>query len=60
MIKNDYMKEIENTLTLINEEVRKDIVNRDIGEGREKINKKLKALVGIDSSWKSYETSRAY
>ncbi|UYZ37002.1 DUF6483 family protein [Clostridium beijerinckii] len=48
MIKNDYMKEIENTLTLTNEEVRKDIVNGDIGEAKEKINKKLKALVGID------------
>ncbi|WP_026887808.1 DUF6483 family protein [Clostridium beijerinckii] len=48
MIKNDYMKEIENTLTLTSEEVNKDIVKGDIGEAKEKINKKLKALVGMD------------
>jgi hypothetical protein len=48
MIKNDYMKEVENTLNLITEEVDKDIINGDIEKAKERINKGLKALVGLD------------
>jgi hypothetical protein len=48
MIKNDYMKEVENTLTLTSEEVEKDIANGDIETAKKRVNKELKALVGID------------
>lgn len=48
MLKNDYMKEVENTLTLVTEEVDKCIINGDIEKAKERINKELKALVGID------------
>ncbi|WP_297423747.1 DUF6483 family protein [Clostridium sp.] len=48
MIKNDYMKELEITLNLVTEEVHKDIINGNINEAKEKINKELKSLVGID------------
>jgi uncharacterized phage-like protein YoqJ len=42
------MKEVENTLTLVTEEVDKCIINGDIEKAKERINKELKALVGID------------
>ena len=48
MLKNDYMKEVENTLTLVTEEVDKCIIDGDIKKAKERINKELKALVGID------------
>lgn len=48
MIKNDYMKEVENTLNLVTEEVDKSIVNGNIEEAKERVNKALKGLVGID------------
>lgn len=48
MLKNDYMKEVENTLRLVTEEVDKNIINGDIEEAEERVNKELKALVGID------------
>jgi len=48
MLKNDYMKEIENTLRLVTEEVDKNIVNGDIKKAKERVNKELKALVGLD------------
>lgn len=48
MLKNDHMKEVENTLTLVTEEVDKCIINGDIEKAKERINKELKALVGID------------
>lgn len=48
MIKNDYMREIENVLTLTREEVDKNIINGDIEKAKENVNKELKALVGID------------
>lgn len=48
MIKNDYMREIENTLKLVKEEVDKNIVDGNIEEAKEKVNKQLKALVGLD------------
>ena len=48
MLKNDYMKEVENTLKLVTEEVDKNIINGDIEEAKERVNKELKALVGLD------------
>jgi hypothetical protein len=48
MIKNDYMKEVENTLTLVTEEVDKNLINGNIEEAKERVNKALKAVVGID------------
>jgi tetratricopeptide (TPR) repeat protein len=48
MIKNDYMKEVENTLTLVSEEVDKNVINGDIEKAKERVNKELKALVGLD------------
>lgn len=48
MIKNDYMKEIEDTLKIVIEEVDKNIINNSIEEAKEKVNKQLKALVGLD------------
>lgn len=48
MLKNDYMKEVENTLRLVTEEVDKNIINGDIEKAKERVNKELKALVGID------------
>jgi len=48
MLKNDYMKEVENTLRLVTEEVDKNIINGDIEKAKERVNKELKALVGLD------------
>src|SRR5471030_2826963 len=48
MLKNDYMKEIENTLRLVTEEVDKNIINGDIKNAKERVNKELKALIGLD------------
>ncbi|BCZ46296.1 hypothetical protein psyc5s11_23630 [Clostridium gelidum] len=48
MLKNDYMKEVENTLRLLTEEVDKNIINGQIEEAKERVNKVLKAVVGID------------
>jgi len=48
MLKNDYMKEVENTLKLVTEEVDTNILNGNIEEAKEKVNKQLKALVGLD------------
>lgn len=48
MLKNDYMKEVENTLKLVREEVDKNIINGDIHKAKERVNKELKALVGLD------------
>ena len=48
MIKNDFMKEVENTLRLVTEEVDKNIINGDIEKAKERVNKELKALVGLD------------
>lgn len=48
MIKNDYMKEVENTLKLVTEEVDMDIINGNLEEAKERVNKCLKSLVGID------------
>lgn len=48
MIKNDFMKEVENTLRIVTEEVDKNIINGDIEKAKERVNKELKSLVGID------------
>jgi hypothetical protein len=48
MLKNDYMKEVENTLTLVTEEVDKCIINGDIEKAKARINKELRGLAGID------------
>lgn len=48
MIKNDYMKELENALVLITEEVNKNIIYGNIDTAKELVNKQLKSLVGID------------
>lgn len=48
MLKNDYMKEVENTLKLVSEEVDKNIINGDIETAKKRVNKELKAIVGLD------------
>lgn len=48
MIKNDFMKEVENTLKLVTEEVDKNIICGNIDEAKERVNKALKGIVGID------------
>lgn len=48
MLKNDYMKEVENTLKVVREEVDKNIINGDINKAKERVNKELKALIGLD------------
>lgn len=48
MLKNDYLKEVENTLKLVREEVDKDIIKGDIEEAKKRINKELKGLIGLD------------
>ena len=48
MLKNDYMKEVENTLRLVTEEVDKNIINGDIEKAKERVNKVLKSVVGLD------------
>lgn len=48
MLKNDHMKEVENSLTLVTEEVDKCIIDGDLEKAKKRINKELKALVGID------------
>lgn len=48
MIKNDHVREIENNLRLVKEEVNKDIFDGNLEEAKEKINKQLRRLVGLD------------
>nr|WP_312291173.1 DUF6483 family protein [Clostridium chromiireducens] len=48
MIKNDFMKELENTLMLTTEEVEKSISTGNIDEAKEIVNKGLKSIIGID------------
>ena len=48
MLKNDYMKEVENTLKIVREEVDKNIINGDIIKAKERVNKELKGLIGFD------------
>lgn len=48
MIKNDHVREIENNLRLVKEEVNKDIFDGNLDEAKEKVNKQLRRLVGLD------------
>ncbi|MGG7179286.1 DUF6483 family protein [Clostridium paraputrificum] len=48
MLKNDYIKEIENALKLVKREVDKNIVNNEIDKAFQAINKEFKGLVGLD------------
>lgn len=48
MIKNDHVREIENNLRLVKEEVNKDIFDGNLEEAKEKVNKQLRRLVGLD------------
>lgn len=48
MLKNDYMKEVENSLKIVKKEVDKSIANNEIDRAFQLINKELKSLVGLD------------
>jgi hypothetical protein len=48
MIKNDHVREIENNLRLVKEEVNKEIFDGNLEEAKEKVNKQLRRLVGLD------------
>lgn len=48
MLKNNYKKEVENSLDLIYEEVDKSIAHKEYNKAKEAINKGLKSLVGLD------------
>jgi len=48
MLKNNYKKELENSLDLIYEEVNKSIAIMDYVKAKESVNKGLKSLVGLD------------
>ncbi|NFE95776.1 DUF6483 family protein [Clostridium botulinum] len=48
MFKNDYMKEMENSLDLIKEEVEKNLINDEIEKAKKAVNSQLKNLVGLD------------
>lgn len=48
MFKNDYMKEMENSLDLIKEEVNKNLINEEIKKAKIAVNTQLKNLVGLD------------
>lgn len=48
MLKNDYMKEVENTLELVKEEVDKNIIEGNVLEARNRLNKSIRGLIGLD------------
>ena len=48
MIKRDYMKEIENSLKLVREEVEEGIIFKSPEKAILTINKELRGLVGLD------------
>jgi hypothetical protein len=48
MIKRDYMKEIENSLKLVREQVEEGIIFKSPEKAFLTINKELKGLVGLD------------
>lgn len=48
MLKTDYKKEVESTLKLIREEIDKGILEGNVEVAFEKINKGMRALVGLD------------
>lgn len=48
MLKNDYMKELENSLRLLKMEVDQSLADGDIEKCKKLINKQLRALIGLD------------
>lgn len=48
MLKNDFKKEVENTLDLVYEEVDKSLAEKNYDEAKKAINKGLRSLVGLD------------
>lgn len=48
MFKNDYMKEMENSLDLIKEDVDKNLINGETDKAKKAVNHQLKNLVGLD------------
>ena len=48
MLKNDYMKEVENSLRLLKMEVDKSLAEGDIENSKRLINKQFRALIGLD------------
>ena len=48
MLKNDYMKELENSLRLLKMEVDQSLADGDIEKCKNLINKQLRALIGLD------------
>lgn len=48
MIKNDYIKEIENSLRILKIDVDKSLADKDIQLAKALINKQFRALIGLD------------
>lgn len=48
MIKNDYIKEIENSLRILKIDVDKSLADKDIQLAKDLINKQFRALIGLD------------
>lgn len=48
MLKNDYMKELENSLRLLKMEVDQSLADGDIEKCKNLINRQLRALIGLD------------
>lgn len=48
MLKNDYMKELENSLRLLKMEVDQSLADGDIEKCKKLINKQFRALIGLD------------
>ena len=48
MLKNDYMKEVENSLRILKMEVDKNLKDGNIEKCKELINKQFRALIGLD------------
>jgi hypothetical protein len=48
MLKNDYIKELEDTLKLVRRDVNEYILNGQLDTAKERINKDLRGLVGLD------------
>lgn len=48
MLKNDYMKEVENSLRILKMDVDKSLADKDIELAKALINKQFRALIGLD------------
>ena len=48
MLKNDYMKEVENSLRILKVDVDKRLADKDIELAKALINKQFRALIGLD------------